>query len=313
MPLSKFVKAAIVAGCLFAAAALTACVLAGTYPAFDIVSNGLPLLAAGLLVLVLASLVLRSSMLIVTSAALLAVTLAILIPRLSGAAPQAPDGSERLLRIATFNMWGKGDLHLRKVEKFLASTDPDAVVLEEIRWKHGDFLRYLKTLYPYQAGSHGLVILSKHPILKSGRLDRENQPYWRSLIVHWALLDVNGTEVKLVGAHMARPFYPAQQKSDIDTLTAFVRSQTGPIIVAGDLNMTPWTQKLHKFTAETGMRRFNTLVPTWPARWKDLPLLPLLPIDHVFVSPHLAKIDVRIGPRLESDHLPVVADIALAK
>ena len=74
MPLSKFVKAAIVAGCLFAAAALTACVLAGTYPAFDIVSNGLPLLAAGLLVLVLASLVLRNSMLIVTSAALLAVT-----------------------------------------------------------------------------------------------------------------------------------------------------------------------------------------------------------------------------------------------
>lgn len=313
MQLSKFVKAAIIAGCLFAAAALVASVLAETYPALDIVSNGLPLLAAGLLVLILASFVLRSRMLIVTSVALLGVTLAVLIPRLSGAAPEAPDGAPRLLRVATFNMWGKGDLHVKKVEKFLAERDPDAVVLEEVRWKHEDFLRYLKALYPYQAGSHGLVILSKHPILKSGRLDRENQPYWRSLIVHWALLDVNGTEVKLVGAHMARPFYPEQQQSDIETLTAFIRSETGPVVVAGDLNMAPWTQKLHNFTLKTGMRRFNTVVPTWPARWKNLPLLPLLPIDHVFVSPQLAKIDVRIGPRLESDHLPVVADIALAK
>ncbi|ODR99179.1 hypothetical protein AUC68_03925 [Methyloceanibacter methanicus] len=313
MPISKLLNAAIIAGCLFAAAALVAGVLADAYPALDIVNNGLPFLVAGLAVLLLLSLVLRSRMLIVTTGALLAVALAILIPNLAGAAPKAANGAERFLRIATFNMWGKGDLHEQKVEDFLAETKPDAVVLEEVRWKHEDFLERMKARYPFQAGGHGLVILSKHPIVDKGRLDRPNEPYWRSLIVNWARLDVDGTPVDLVGAHMARPFYPVQQKSDIETLTRFVRSRTGPVIVAGDFNATPWTHKLRRFSAETGLGRLNTYAPTWPARWRAIPLLQLLPIDNVFVSQHLAKIDLSIGPRLESDHLPVIADIALVE
>ena len=60
MPISKLLSAAIVAGCLFAAAALIAGVMADDYPALDIFNNGLPLLAAGLLVLFLLSLSLRT-------------------------------------------------------------------------------------------------------------------------------------------------------------------------------------------------------------------------------------------------------------
>lgn len=310
MPISKLLNAAIIAGCLFAAAMLAAGVMAADYPALDIVNNGLPFLAMGLLVLLIASLGLRSRMLIVTTGALFAIALAVLVPALSGAAPKAADGADRFMRVATFNIQGKSKLHLDKVEAFLAETDADAVVLEEVRWQHQDFLKRLRARYPFQAGTHGLVILSNHPILEAGRRDRENQPYWQSLIIHWARLDVGGTEVTLIGAHLARPFYPAQQKRDVEALTAFVRSQTGPVIVAGDFNATPWTRKLQHLVAETGLARFNTFSPTWPAVWRTLPLLPLLPIDNIFVSPHLAKIGLSIGPRLESDHLPVIADIA---
>ncbi|WP_158007341.1 hypothetical protein [Methyloceanibacter stevinii] len=89
-------------------------------------NNGLLLLAVGLAVLFLLSLALRSRMLIVTTGALLAIALATLIPNLSGTAANAPENAERFLRVATFNMWGKGDLHLQKVEAFLAKTEPDA-------------------------------------------------------------------------------------------------------------------------------------------------------------------------------------------
>lgn len=303
-------NAAIIAGCLFAAAALVTGGLAENYPALDIVNNGLLLLAVGLAVLLLLSLALRSRMLIVTTGALLAIALATLIPNLSGTAANAPENAERFLRVATFNMWGKGDLHLQKVEAFLAKTEPDVVVLEEIRWKHEGFLRDMQDVYPNQAGKHGLVILSKYPIVDKSRLDRPGQPYWQSLIVAWAKLDVDGREVNIVGAHMSRPFYASQQKNDYDHLTKFVQSLTGPVIVAGDFNAAPWTHKAHKFSATTGLGRFNTFVPTWPARWKALPLVPVLPIDNVFVSPQLTKIDLSVGNRLESDHLPVVADIA---
>mgnify|MGYP001812173608 FL=1 len=215
------------------------------------------------------------------------------------------------MRVTTFNLHGKGDLHPQKVEAFLAETDPDAVVLEEVRWKHEGFLKHMKTPYPYQAGGHGLVILSKHPIVDKGRIDRPGEPCWRSLIINWARLDVNGTQVDLVGTHMARPFYPNQQETDFETLTSFVLSRPGPVIVASDFNAAPWTHKIQHFSAETGLAYLNTFAPTWPVRWKTLPLLPLLPIDNIFVSPHLAKIDLSIGPRLESDHLPVIADVAL--
>ena len=82
-------------------------------------------------------------------------------------------------------------------------------------------------------------------------------------------------------------------------------------IVAGDFNAAPWTHKAQRFSAATDLGRFNTFSPTWPARWRALPLVPVLPIDNVFVSPQLAKVDLMVGRRLESDHLPVIADIAL--
>lgn len=313
MPISKLLSAAIVAGCLFAAAALIAGVMADDYPPLDIFNNGLPLLAAGLLVLFLLSLSLRTHYLSLASGGLLVMALLAFGPTQSGAAHQTSQDAKRFMRITTFNLQGKSSLHLQKVKAFLAETDPDAVILEEVRWKHEEFLKHMKAPYPYQAGGHGLVILSKHAIVDKGRIDRTDEPCWRSLIVNWARLNVNGTQVDLVGTHMARPFYPIQQETDFETLTSFVLSRTGPVIIAGDFNATPWTHKIKQFSAETGLARLNTFAPTWPARWKTLPLLPLLPIDNIFVSPHLAKIDLSIGPRLDSDHLPVIADVALVE
>lgn len=83
------------------------------------------------------------------------------------------------------------------------------------------------------------------------------------------------------------------------------------MIVAGDFNMTPWTVKLKTFTKATGLGRFNTFYPTWPVRWRSVPLLPLVPIDNVFTTAHFANIAISVGPRLDSDHRPVIADIAL--
>ena len=50
-----------------------------------------------------------------------------------------------------------------------------------------------------------------------------------------------------------------------------------------------------------------------PMERGDLPLLPFVTIDNVFASPSFAKISVTGGPRLGSDHRPIIADLALAK
>ncbi|HUU66697.1 MAG TPA: endonuclease/exonuclease/phosphatase family protein [Methyloceanibacter sp.] len=310
--MSRLVRAIVVTG-LAAAAALTAIgVLAYWRTALDIVNNGLPVLTVGCLALLGLAFATGKRTLIGTAALLVAVNFALLLTGVAGAAPEAPQGSERFLRVATFNLWGPND-HADRIKTFLAETDPDALVLEEVRQHHRAFLDDLALRYPHRVGADGLVILSKYPIQADGRVDRAGFPSWMSLIVRWVRLDVNGTEVELAGVHLARPFYPELQQSDIVGLTQFVQGRSGPLILAGDFNMAPWTWKLKGFTRATGLGRTNTFHPTWPMQWKSVPLLPLVPIDNVFTSPHFVSMGTMVGPRLGSDHRPVIADIAISK
>ncbi len=156
------------------------------------------------------------------------------------------------------------------------------------------------------------MILSKYNIIENGRVDRGGMPPWASLMLRWAKIEVNGTTVTFAGAHLARPFYPKLQYADVVTLADFVRHQTGPLIVAGDFNLTPWTDKLTGFTQATGLERYNTFQFTWPLHFDGIDVLPFVATDNVFASPHFAKIATQAGPRLGSDHRPVIADIALA-
>jgi endonuclease/exonuclease/phosphatase (EEP) superfamily protein YafD len=309
--MSKLLRAIVAAGLVVGVALLALCVLANWYPPLDIVNDGLPFMAVGAIVLVALAFATGSRKRIGATAILLALIMTLLLSGLPGMAPQAPDDAPRFLRVVTFNLWGRNDHHLDRVAAFLADADADAVVLQEARAHHQAFLETLGARYPHRTGDNGLVILSKHPILSDNRVDRDGYPPWISLMVRRATLDVDGKTVDLAGVHLARPFYPDLQQTDIVALTRFVQEHDGPLILAGDFNMTPWTVKLKDFTAATGLGRFNTFRPTWPMRWHDLPLLPFVPIDNVFASRHFANIETTLGPRLDSDHRPVIADIAL--
>ena len=178
---------------------------------------------------------------------LAAINIGFFVAALQGAARQAAPGSERFLRVVTFNLWGWNE-RMDDVAKFLRDSDADAVVLQEVSREHGALLRQaLQTAYPFVVGETELVILSKHPILAEGRIDRPGYPPWISLMLRWILLDVKGTSFELAGVHLVRPFYPRLQQDDVAALTNFVLSRSVPLVVAGDFNMSPWTDKLSGF------------------------------------------------------------------
>jgi endonuclease/exonuclease/phosphatase (EEP) superfamily protein YafD len=307
-----FLKALIIAGLALGAMLTLLGFLAGYWPALDIVNDGLPLLLAGAVLLLCLALIVRDRRLILFAALLAAINVGGLFVGLGGGAPEARPGSARFLRVVTFNLWSRND-RMQDVATFLAEADADVVVLQEATRPHWAELRpALAPRYPNSVGDRGLVILSKHPILADGRIDRPGYPEWNSLMVRWVRLDVNGTGIEIAGAHLTRPYYAALQTEDIGALTKFVKSTAGPLIVAGDFNMTPWTYSLRRFTQATGLKRYNTFHLTWPMRWRNLRLLPLVAIDHVFASSQFAAIATRPGPRLGSDHRLIIADIALA-
>jgi endonuclease/exonuclease/phosphatase (EEP) superfamily protein YafD len=243
--------------------------LAQWWPALDLINNGLPLLAAGTVVLFGLALLVRDWRFIVPAALLAAINVGLIFAGLQGAAAEAAPDSKRFLRVVTFNL-SFGNDRIDGVDKFLNETDADVVVLQEVTRDHLLPLHTgLDARYPHSRGEFGVVIFSKYPIRADGRLDRPGYPEWIRLMSRWVEIDVNGTAVELVGVHLARPFYPVLHEHDVTTLTQFVLTRKLPVIVAGDFNMTPWTDQLKRFTYVSGLGRFNTFHFTWPMRWRD--------------------------------------------
>jgi endonuclease/exonuclease/phosphatase (EEP) superfamily protein YafD len=308
-----WLRAITAAGILFAALLTVLGLLAAWWPALDIVNNGIPYLVAGGLILLALAALPRKPWLIAGAILVVALNAYVLRSGLHGSAAEAAPGSERFLRVVTFNLWG-GNERMDEVGRFLAESDADVVVLQEVTRAHGALLRQsLQTVYPHATDGARIVILSKHPILAEGSYDRPGFPPWISLMLRWVRLDVNGFAFELAGVHLARPFYPELQEEDVEALIRFAASRDRPLIVAGDFNMSPWTEKLRRLGRSAGLRRYNNFRLTWPMRRGELPLLPLVAIDNVLASPNFDKIATIGGPRLGSDHLPVVVDLALSE
>ncbi|HEV7462779.1 MAG TPA: endonuclease/exonuclease/phosphatase family protein [Methyloceanibacter sp.] len=126
----------LIAACVCAGAILTGLGwLAHWWPPLDLVNSGLPATAAGTVLLFCLAAITRDWRLIVASALLAAINVALVVSALHGAAADAAPGSERFLRIATFNLW-RGNERMDDVAKFLADTDVDAVVLQEVTAAH---------------------------------------------------------------------------------------------------------------------------------------------------------------------------------
>ena len=89
-------------------------------------------------------------------------------------------------------------------------------------------------------------------------------------------------------------------------LAGYARSLGRDQIVMGDFNSTPWSDVQTAFRKATWLDNRGPLVATWPAQ---IPAPFRVPIDTVFVGGGLTLRDLRAGPNLGSDHLPVIAEI----
>jgi endonuclease/exonuclease/phosphatase (EEP) superfamily protein YafD len=85
--------------------------------------------------------------------------------------------------------------------------------------------------------------------------------------------------------------------------------QSSPHVITGDFNATPWSYPFRKLLRDTGMRNSQVgfgLGASFPADnffgWR-------VPIDHLVHSPDVTIADRRLGPRLGSDHFPLIVEL----
>jgi endonuclease/exonuclease/phosphatase (EEP) superfamily protein YafD len=309
---------------LAVAAATLAGLLAPVCPPADFLNHFRPFVAAGALILLAAALTLRAPRAACRSATLLVVLNAALLAlpfrwsaepaELSTSGRALASTYERNLKLVTFNT-ASGDA--KAIAAFLLHASPDVAVLQEVGGRQFIELRtLLGHRYPH---SHGCIargcaaaIFAKRPWVAAG------QEHWTTSTPEAIWVQFDDSEMgrlRVVGVHLALPFRSKTQTRHIERLIALRASLTGPIIVAGDFNMTPWSYRLQRLLAAAGLRRHATVLRSWPTdRHPQFRLpAPTFLIDHVLTTPDIKSIAIRTGPVVGSDHLPVIARVRLPR
>lgn len=223
------------------------------------------------------------------------------------------------LRLVVYNVY----VFNRDTEKFLDLIDrekPDIIVLQEFGRHWPAVLERLKGRYPHHVlgivfGSDSAIV-SRYPIRSSTVLASEKLIF-PPLRVD---IDVQGTTLRVIGVHTALPlsrYGYENQNLYLDLLAAEARRWRGPMIVAGDFNITHWSPRLGRFARAARLRRVapTGLFPRTRYQPGLGPLTPIfgLPIDHVFVKGALRRTAAKVGPDIGSDHRPLIVDLEMGQ
>lgn len=203
----------------------------------------------------------------------------------------------------------------QQLTEYVLKEAPDILLLEEMSGEWVKKLKGLDDLYPYkklfpQSDNFGIGLFSRIPFIEVNILfnGKFQLPYIKA---HFKIRDKN---IKFWGIHPLPPVGRTlfrernQMLNNISELVS--ESKDSPIILIGDLNITPWSYYFKKFEQKSGL--VNTqkgfgIQPTWPT---ILPPL-LIPIDHCLVSPSVTVENYRAGQNIGSDHYPLIIDLSL--
>jgi endonuclease/exonuclease/phosphatase (EEP) superfamily protein YafD len=218
------------------------------------------------------------------------------------------------LRVVSFNVLSSNDRHAETLA-WIRQTDPDLVYFPEVTrsWEVG--LEPLKATLPHalshpQEDNFGWALFSKYPI-------REHE-FIASRFVEVAMvrvvIEIAGRRVVCYGVHPLPPMsgaFAADRDQLFQQLAKRVRQETGPVIVAGDFNATPWSHSMRPLAA-AGLRD-TQLGHGFSATWqRRIPIL-AIPIDLLLVAGDLAATARWTGPDLGSDHRPIIGDLQFSQ
>ncbi len=101
------------------------------------------------------------------------------------------------------------------------------------------------------------------------------------------------------------------RNDQLEALGAEIRKESGPTLLVGDFNTTPWT---HAFRAASGGRLQDSALgrgihPTWPT---SVPPVFRIPIDHILHSADVKILERSVLEPFGSDHLPLYARLLVA-
>jgi endonuclease/exonuclease/phosphatase (EEP) superfamily protein YafD len=208
-----------------------------------------------------------------------------------------------------------GNREFDRIQRLIASEDPDVVGLIEIDEEWVRNLDGLRRGYPfhYEVPDEryvGLGLYSRLP-LANARVLRVRDAGTPTIA---ATLAAPGHDVELILVHLPSPTDAAnlrRRNRQAAELARHVRGLGKPTVVAGDFNMTMWSggyRPLREVARLANARAGHGVGPTWPALWRLG-----VPIDHVLATHGVRLEDFRVLPPVGSDHLPIAARFSVRR
>ncbi len=239
------------------------------------------------------------------------VNLIVVLPIYAGP-PSVPGGGGGA-RVLLANINTANRAH-EKVLSLIRSANPDIMILLEVNRAWVSELRALEADYPYALRSprednFGIALFSRLPFT-DGRVAHLGRPALPSII---ARFEVGGRPLTLIGTHALPPLgsrYSRARNQHLEALADLAALQEDPVMVLGDLNVTPWSPFFRDLLRDGALRNARKgygLRPTWPTMLPPL----LIPVDHCLVSSGVVVHDCRAGRNVGSDHYPLVVDFSL--
>lgn len=229
--------------------------------------------------------------------------------------PPAPrqDATLPVWRAATINV-NTANERFDLVTDYVRETRPDVLLLVEVNGAWIKAMEAISAEYPFQRcepreDNFGIALYSRSPWLKCETvyLGEAQVP---SLV---AAFEVRGRTLTVFGTHALPPVddvYSRRRNSQLSAVADFLASVSGPKILLGDLNATPWSFVFGNLLERSSLRDSSLgmgVRPTWPAG----SLILKLPIDFCLVSREILVRDRWIGPSVGSDHYPLAVDFSL--
>lgn len=202
------------------------------------------------------------------------------------------------------------------VKNLVLKEAADLVLFLEVNARWVKELKELRSLYPHaviewREDNFGMALFSKRPLARSETL------YLGEAEVPsiWVELKTDGGLFRLLGTHPVPPGGAEDTRLRNDQLgqiATLLHNTKEPIILIGDLNTTPWSpqfQRLLKKAKLVDGGRGQGYLGTWPTDYWPM----RIPLDHCLVSPGLKVINQRMGPKVGSDHFPLIVDLSYKK
>jgi endonuclease/exonuclease/phosphatase (EEP) superfamily protein YafD len=225
------------------------------------------------------------------------------------------DPNKKVYRLLLANVLQSNSSYVL-IEALIKKDSPDFIVLVEPNQNWLDQLEGALIDYPYRCSrtredSYGIALFSRV------QLDHCDIRIFGDAGVPSVIAKatLSGVSITFIGTHPPPPkgaVNSRHRNRQLVEMAKFIRSLSGAAVLCGDLNMSPWSVYFRSFLRESGLldsgKGFG-VQPTWPVEWAIM----RVPIDHCFVSDGIRVLRRKTGPKVGSDHFPLLVDFSICE